>query len=86
MKTEGKAQLGEELGRIAVYRTLLAASNFQNVHIQGKIHYKLFVIFMIFLIHLNLIFKIYLTIFTTYLNTGVKLACHPGRKAYVEGS
>ena len=49
MKTEGKAQLGEELGSIAVYRTLLAASNLHNAYVQGKMHYKLSAIFMIIL-------------------------------------
>jgi len=48
MKTEGRAQLGEELGSIAVYRTLLAASNLHNAYVQGKMHYKLSVLFMIF--------------------------------------
>jgi len=41
MKTEGKAQLGEELGNITVYRTLLAAPNLQNAYVQGKTPYKL---------------------------------------------
>jgi hypothetical protein len=73
MKTEGKAQLGEELGSITVYRTLFAAASLQNAYVQEKMHYKLSVTYMILLIHLNLFFKIYLTMFTTILINGVKL-------------
>ena len=46
--------MGEELGSITVYRTILAALISRMYMLREKRHYKLSVTFMILLIHLTL--------------------------------